>query len=103
MNGGSSHPRCNENADDQQPRIIIAQSDEQSRCSSVEVELCVSLLDDLFIGLFEVLRQNHISVLSYGLHASLLGDGLNVGGGDFLWATHKVLQVDLFAQIHFTR
>ncbi len=43
-------------------------------CSSVEVELCVTLLDDLLVGLLEVLGQDHVSVLAYGLHTGFLRD-----------------------------
>ena len=99
---GTSHQRGNDLANDQL-LFIITQCDKQSRCSSVEVKFCVSLLDNLLVGLLEVFRQNYVSVLSNGLHASLLGDGLDVCGADFLWPRDEVLQVDLLAQVHFTR
>ena len=68
--------------------------------SLIEVEFRVSLLDDLLVSLFEVLRQYHIAVLADCLHTSLLADALDVSGGDLLWAGNKIFQVDFLTQVH---
>ena len=46
---------------------------QQSR-SSVEVEISVSLLDNLFVGLFEILGKDHITILANSLHTCFLSD-----------------------------
>ena len=63
--------------------------------SSVEVKLCVSLLNNLFVSFFEVLGKDYVSVLAHCLHASLLSDRSYVCGRHFLWPTHKVLKTFL--------
>ena len=56
---------------DDDPVLFIMRG---SHCSSVEVELGVSLLHNLLVGLFKVLGQDDISVLTYGLHTRLGSD-----------------------------
>ncbi len=68
--------------------------------SLIEVEFCVSLLDDLLVSLFEVLGQDHIAVLADCLHTGLLADALDVSGGDLLRAGNVIFQVDFLAQVH---
>lgn len=72
-------------------------------CSSVEVELSVSLLHHLLVGLFEVFGQDHISVLAHRLHTSFLSDRLDVSSRNLFRSTHEVFQVYLFTQVHLAR
>ena len=79
---------CSELASQSLPRFIIDQpkrfcaqetgTSPRCRCSSVEVELSVALLDDLLVGLLEVFGHDYISVLTHSLHTSFLSDRLDI-------------------------
>lgn len=94
--------------------------------SFVEIELLVTLFDVILVTLFKVLCQNHVSVLTHGLHTCLqnqtaffcllvvlsskfsakrckylLTNGVDVGARNLVWTGDIILKVDFFTQIHF--
>jgi len=66
----------------------------------IEVEFSVPLFDNVFVSLLKIFWQDHISVLSHGLHTCLLADRMDVGGTHFFWSGNEIFKINFFRQIH---
>ena len=70
-------------------------------CSSlVKVKVGVRLLDIGLVALLEVLGQDDVAVLPYGVHASLLANRSNLCIADLVRPRHVVLKIHFLAQVH---
>lgn len=61
--------------------------------------LALVLLDVVLVALFEVFRQDDVTVLPDGVHARLLADGVDVGAGDSVRPCHVVFQIHLSSKL----
>jgi len=67
----------------------------------IEIEIGVSLFNNLLVSLLEIFWEYHISVLSYGLHACFLSDWWNISSTDLLRTRHIIFQINFLTQVHF--
>jgi len=59
--------------------------------------------DDVLVGLFEVFGQDDVPVCAHCKHSGFLTNGRDIGARDLIRSCHKVLEVNLVAQVHLAR
>ena len=69
----------------------------------VKLVLRFILLDVVFVALFKIFGQNDVTVLSNGVHAGLLTNGVDVGARDLIGSGHEVFQINFITQVHLGR
>ena len=70
---------------------------------TVKLILRVGSLHDLFVRLFQILRQHNVPILSNRLQSRLLANRRDISAANLLRPIHERLQIHLIAQIHLRR